>query len=56
MRLMIGFPLILLLFTTMVYALLNITDKTLLLLYLGIFFFTISAILYGLYAITRDWR
>jgi len=56
MRLMMGFPLILLLFVTIAYALLNITDKTLLLLYLGIFFFTISAILYSVYAITRDWR
>ncbi|MCF8884401.1 MAG: hypothetical protein QW655_03530 [Nitrososphaerota archaeon] len=26
------------------------------LLYLGIFFFTISVILYGIYAITNDWR
>ncbi|MEM2164064.1 MAG: hypothetical protein QXR62_06580 [Candidatus Bathyarchaeia archaeon] len=56
MRLTIGFPLILLLFTTMVYALLNIIDKTLLLLYLGIFFFTIFAMIYSVYAITRDWR
>ncbi|MEM0079729.1 MAG: hypothetical protein QXE67_02665 [Nitrososphaerota archaeon] len=56
MRLMMGFPLILLLFVTIAYALLNITDEALLLLYIGIFFFTISAILYGLYAITRDWR
>ncbi|MEM2215349.1 MAG: hypothetical protein QXP57_02115 [Nitrososphaerota archaeon] len=56
MRLMIGFPLMLLLFVTMVYALLNITDKVLLLLYLGIFFFTISTILYGIYAIARGWR
>ncbi|MEM3570307.1 MAG: hypothetical protein QXI20_12380 [Candidatus Jordarchaeales archaeon] len=56
MRLMIGFPLILLLFTTMAYALLNITDKVLLLLYLGIFFFTIFAMIYSVYAIARGWR
>ncbi|MEM2520058.1 MAG: hypothetical protein QXR78_06520 [Nitrososphaerota archaeon] len=56
MMLMIGFPLILLLFVTIAYALLNITDETLLILYLGIFFFTISTILYGLYAVTRDGR
>ncbi|MEM3399039.1 MAG: hypothetical protein QW724_03805 [Nitrososphaerota archaeon] len=56
MRLMIGFPLILLLFATMAYALLNITDKTLLLLYLGIFFFTIFAMIYSVYAVTRGWR
>ncbi|MEM0079351.1 MAG: hypothetical protein QW118_03875 [Nitrososphaerota archaeon] len=55
MRLMIGFLLTLLLFVTTAYTLLDV-NETLLLLYLGIFFFTISAILYGLYAITRDWR
>ena len=56
MRLMIGFPLILLLFVTIAYALLNITDEALLLLYLGIFFFTIFAIMYSVYAITKEWR
>jgi len=55
MRLMIGFLLTLLLFVTTAYTLLDI-NETLLLLYLGIFFFTVSAILYGLYAITKEWR